>query len=162
MKKILFLNLTNHSLTKEQLEAIEGLEKEKEVIIINFSDLVSHSNMITVPRVVAKEVEKLLPKLRQSPAYESELYGVVSALYDILDVIGQMDWDRVYVHMPTGSPSFMFLVAYTWDVRLSYLEKVYPVFSHTKREVTEIKKADGSVEKRTIFKFEKFIFPIGK
>ncbi len=161
MKKILFLNLTNHSLTEEQINAVHELGGT----IINFADLTNEdlvkevSHPSTIAANVVQAVKDIIPKLKNSPADSFELYKVSDTLFDILNIIGQGDWNRVYVHMPIGSPSFMFLVAHMWNERLGYLGKVVPIFSHSERIVQETKREDGSIEKRTTFKFQKFIVP---
>ncbi|MEM4327003.1 MAG: hypothetical protein QXZ13_02445 [Candidatus Diapherotrites archaeon] len=92
-----------------------------------------------------KEVDKeLFDKLSNCPSDVNELEDLAEKLIDI--VVG---YD--VTHFPIGSPAFMFIVAETLP------DFIRVIFSHSNRVSEEIKKSDGSIEKRQTFKFEKFI-----
>lgn len=130
--KRVFLNLTAHKLTKEQIEVAKrqfGIEEFKD----------------------AEEVipTELLKKLRQCPKDDKELYRLACELSDILVKYVRENAIDLYVHLPVGSPAFMWVFANVFPHRL-----ISAVFSHTKRVTEEIQQSDGSVVKRSVFKFE--------
>jgi len=100
--------------------------------------------------------QELIQKLHQCPSDVKELYQLAQELCDYLAEYARFQSARLYVHLPVGSPAFMWILGY-------YFPHTYcvPVFSHTERIVEEIQQPDGTVVKKSVFKFEGFIFPDG-
>ena len=133
--KGVFVNLTAHRLLPEQVRAIKedlGIEE-----------------IVDAEEVVPKG---LLEKLRQCPADPKELFRMACELSDALVKYTRENGVDLYVHLPCGSPAFMWCFANVFPHKF-----ISAVFSHTKREVVETQQPDGSVVKKSVFKFEKFI-----
>jgi len=135
--KRIFVNLTAHQLNDAQRR--KALEFCKDI----------------------KEAEEILPqelvqKLRQCPSDTKELYDLAQGLCEHLVEYARREGARLYVHLPVGSPAFMWILQHHFPH--SYC---VPVFSHSKRIVKEIPQPDGSIVKKSLFKFEGFIFPDG-
>jgi hypothetical protein len=60
----------------------------------------------------------------------------------------------MFVHLPIGSPAFMFVFA---QQASNLRTGVRFVFSHARREAIDEKQPDGSINRRAIFRFQKFI-----
>jgi len=134
MKKV-FVNLTAHQLLPEQVEAARrefGVEE-----------------FVEAGDVFPAEV---VQKLRQCPSDPEELVRLARQVADGLAEYARREGARLYVHLPTGSPAFMWALAGVFPHAYAV-----PVFSHTRREVVEQTLPDGSVQKRSVFRFEKFI-----
>jgi len=134
MKRV-FLNLTAHELTKEQIEAAK-----RQLEIDEFLD--------------AKDVipKHLLWRLRQCPADEKEVYKLATKINYILDRYAYDYGIDLYVHLPAGSPAFMWCFANVFSHKF-----LKAVFSHTRRITEEVQQPDGSVVKKSVFRFERFI-----
>lgn len=133
MEKV-FLNVTNHILTKDQLFILgqAGFTiVEKEAI---FDD-------------------DVLEHLKQSPASFRGLEEVsrkaVEQIKAFLDKVGA---EIVYIHLPIGSPAFQVIFFADLVREFKSKENVKIVFSHTRRIVEE-----ENGKKISVFKFEKFI-----
>jgi hypothetical protein len=124
-----FLNATAHNLTEKQKEVVKG-RYDCDVI----DDL--------------KDVDKtLFDKLTNTPA---DMGLIIDLCYSLEKVINKGKYD--YVHLPIGSPVFMFVFA------MSFAEMIDTtfVFSHSERKSSE-ELVDGKVIKRTVFEFKGFI-----
>ena len=139
----IFLNLTNHALTPEQQETLkqEGF------------------------RVLAKEAvfgEEMVAKFKQSPSDFEELIELATETAEKLKKYIENlkeenpDLETFRIHLPIGSPLFQALLFNQLQNQLKEIEDVNVefAFSHTKRIVEENPETG---EKRSIFKFEKFI-----
>lgn len=134
VKKV-FVNLTAHPLLPEQERAAK--EQLGAEAILDASD------------VMPAEIVK---KLRQSPADPGELYRLAYQVKDALVDFANKERAHLYVHLPAGSPAFM------WALTLKFPNAyATPVFSHSRREAVEERLPDGSVVKRSKFVFERFI-----
>lgn len=65
------------------------------------------------------------------------------------------DHENDILHLPIGSPAFMWHLAQ----ELARFGKSAPrvVFSHSRRESVDMPQADGTVRKQAVFTFEKFV-----
>jgi len=149
----LFLNVTAHKLSKEQLE------EARKVLNADVVDIVDYKSD---NERLLESIQKIVPKLRQSPSDEQELFGIADEFLDIIKVIAFEKDRKIFVHLPVGSPAQMFYISVMWEERLKFLGRVYPVFSHTVREVVERSLENGTVEKVSLFRFEKYIIPFSK
>jgi len=130
-----FLNLTAHQLLPEQVEAAE-----KEFGVKEF---------VEAGDVFPAEV---VQALRQSPSNPGELVLLAYAVADGLVEYARKEGVRLYVHLPTGSPAFMWALAGVFPHAYAI-----PVFSHSRRVVEDVRQEDGSVKKVSKFKFEHYI-----
>lgn len=135
LEKKIFVNLTAHKLTEEQIKAA----KEK----------LGVDEIVEAEEIVSK---KLLDRLRQCPSDKNKLIDMAYELADELYKYAIGKEARLYVHLPTGSPAFMWVFANVFPHKF-----MSAVFSHTRREVIKIEQQDGSVIKKSVFKFRKFI-----
>jgi len=138
MRNAYFLNLTQHALTEEQVqEALKLTDK-----------------------IVGLEVlpADIIEKLKQSPKNDKELVElsdrVIGAIYNFIVENGIK---KLYIHLPIGSPAFMFVLSnditeLAEDMSMQGKCDIKIVFSHSKRLV---KVENG--QKITRFKFEGFI-----
>jgi len=140
MKKI-FINLTNHELTKDQLDYL----KSKNFEIINREEIFIH---------------KILEVMRNSPDNSKDITYYTNIIKSILQIYLEEHFTNdthIWVHLPVGSPAFNSLL----HIALCNIIENFPnfklVYSHSKRIIEEIKNEDSSVTKVTRFKFEKFI-----
>lgn len=125
-----FLNCTLHELTEGQKKAIESLNCSQ---IDNLKDI----------------NQDLFKKLSNCPSDPEELIVLVRELLNTFK-------GYKYIHLPIGSPAFMWLLSiYAHDTR--HLEEHNYLFSHSTRVSEEIVKPDGTIEKKQIFMFERFI-----
>ena len=130
-----FVNLTAHYLLPEQVRAAReqfGVEK-----FYDASDVLPAG---------------LIQKLRQSPSDPEELFRLAYRVADALVNFARRERARLYVHLPAGSPAFMWALAQVFPY--AYAK---PVFSHSRREAVEERLPDGSVVKRSKFVFERFV-----
>lgn len=132
MKKV-FLNVTAHNMSGEQLDKARKLAGE----VKNLKDI----------------NPELASKLANSP---DNLVGIMELVYELKSFCLTLarDYEEVYVHLPIGSPAFMFALARELT---SFYGEVTPVFSHSERISVEEQQPDGSVIKRAVFRFKKFI-----
>jgi len=151
--KVLFLNATAHQLTNEQISEIYTLVtntiklKEGESVEVDIKNL--------------KDINPELFNQLTNIQYEtntSEL--VIEFLRYLFDLINNNGYHMVYVHLPVGSPKFMFEFAVGIH-ELFYRKEspIIPVFSFSKRITEEVKEADGSIRKVSRFKFEGYQIP---
>ncbi len=134
----IFVNLTAHQLSDAQVEEIKKFADE----------------IVKAEAVLSRE---MIQKLRQCPSDVKELYDLAYELSEYLKEYARMEGAYLYVHLPTGSPVFMWVLGY-------YFPHTYccPVFSHSRRVVEEVPQPDGTVIKKSVFRFEGFIFPDGR
>ena len=132
MKKV-FLNATAHNMGGEQLDKARELAGE----VKNLKDI----------------NPELASKLVNSP---DNLEGIATLAEELKDFCLELtrDCEKVYVHFPIGSPAFMFALAREF---IDFSGEIIPVFSHSERESVEEVQPDGSVVKKSVFKFKKFI-----
>ncbi|HMV45729.1 MAG TPA: hypothetical protein PK079_21230 [Leptospiraceae bacterium] len=130
----MFLNVTAHELTTEQRE-----------LAASYSDTIV-------------DLKKLNPSLHERlvscPLEKGELLALADELLMFIGEVSQMNKNRLTLHLPIGSPAFMALFFMKLD-----REKLpcRIVFSHSDRVSVDEKQEDGSVVKRAVFKFVKFI-----
>lgn len=137
MRKV-FVNLTAHNLTEEQVE-----EAKRRFGVSEF---------LSAEDILDKEV---VAKLRQSPGNIEELRALALDVAEVLEQYARKNNVELYVHLPAGSPAFMWVLSLVWPYGWAI-----PVFSHSRREVIEEKKDDGSVVKRSVFRFEGYIVDV--
>jgi hypothetical protein len=130
-----FINFTQHTLTPEQMEAAKAMGAKEIIHISNpprFND-----NGVNSHQIADDIAEKI-----------AELIG---------------DDETAIVHFPISSPYVMALfwrkygsspTEPNWKV---VTEKAKFVFSHTDRVTVEEPQPDGSVVKKSVFKFKKFV-----
>ena len=132
-KTYLVLNATAHQFTQKQFKAL------KEIIGKN-------------KKFEIKELPKeLKDKLLNCPDNDEELLKLAN---ELTSFIAQNDID--YLHLPIGSPAFMFLFAALFDLFLTS-HGCTILFSHSVRKSIEQTNPDGTVTKSSVFEFEKFI-----
>jgi len=135
-----FINLTAHALTTEQVAAA------KELGVTEFLEAAD---------VLPAEV---LDKLRNCP---SDNYELTTLAYKIIDAINQKavgDDSLLFVHLPCGSPALMWKFCDLVGGAVAHLDCVFhAVFSHSVRDSVESTEPDGTVIKKSVFRFEKFI-----
>ena len=134
MKKV-FLNLTVHPLLPEQREAAK-----RELGVQEFLE----AGDVLPPEIVQK--------LRQCPSDPLELTMLAYAVAGFIVGYATSKKVHVFVHLPAGSPAFMWAFADVFPNAYAT-----PVFSHSSRESIEERLPDGTVRKRSVFKFERFI-----
>ena len=127
------INMVQHALTEEQ-------EKE----------LAKLGNIID-----GKEAFPILyPKIANSPNTTLGIRQLVNELYtNLLDL---SEKEEVYVHLPLGSPAFMFKLGMVIGLHGRWKNMKF-VFSHSERVSIDEKQEDGSVVKRSVFKFSHLI-----
>ena len=133
----IFVNLTAHQLSDAQVEEIKKFADE----------------IVKAEAVLSRE---MIQKLRQCPSDPTELVKLAYEVSEALVKFAREMNAELYVHLPTGSPAFMWALADVFPYTFCT-----PVFSHSRREVQEIK-TDGTVIKKSVFRFEGFIFPDGR
>jgi hypothetical protein len=130
----MFLNCTAHELTQDQI----GLARDYSQTIVDLK--ADNINLHT--------------KLVNCPPEIGVIHELVIELLDYLKVKYLESENNLTVHLPIGSPAFMAVFFMTLD------RKILPfriVFSHSDRVSIDEKQADGSIVKRAVFKFIKFI-----
>lgn len=129
-----FVNLTSHRLMDEQIEEAKKFGVEE---FYNAEDVLP---------------EDIVSQVRQCPDTIDELgmlaYNIVEKLIDF----AKQKKVHAYVHLPVGSPALMWIFPEIWPYFYAT-----PVFSHTEREVVEHIESDGSVVKKSRFKFKGYI-----
>ena len=156
MMRDVFLNCTQHNLTNEQREAALGLPTD---IGIEVREL----------RSIAPELFAQLSDLGE----EADICKLALELDFILRGVEACEtpegmdepeeegrpFRKLYVHLPIGSPAFMFAFARHYTEPSEGDEpRTRFVFSHTRRDSVEIADVEsGLTEKRTIFRFIKYI-----
>lgn len=136
-----FINFTAHELLPEQKREVKKSLGANRIIELNPRGYLRKALSNTPP-----EVHKLI-----------EISRIVLIYLDLFN-----NEDRIYIHLPAGSPAFMWILCRALYFRQYEIEgnerpNVIAVFSHSRRESTETKNEDGIVIKHSIFKFEKFI-----
>ena len=129
MEKV-FLNLTNHTLNDEQLEAL----RKEGFVVVEKEELFD---------------EDIVAKLKQSPDNLQELSDLACTVAEKIREFAE--GREVKLHLPIGSPLFQNLLFLSLVEKLKDLSVSF-AFSHTKRIVEE-----QNGVKKSIFKFEKFI-----
>ena len=129
----LVINMVQHALTKEQEEELGKLGR------------------IECGREI---LPSIYPKIANSPNTSLEIGRLVNEFYtNLLDI---SEKEEVYVHLPLGSPAFMFMFGQVVGSRGKW-EGMKFVFSHSERVSIDEKQEDGSVVKRSVFKFSHLI-----
>ncbi len=129
----MFLNCTAHSLTEEQKEEAKKLDP----VPMDLQDL-------------SPELHK---RLLNCP---SDYDGIILLLREFCDYLSYIKkkakGEEIYLHFPVGSPFFMASF-------FSYFKKkgFNFVFSHSDRVSVDEKQEDGTVVKRAVFRFVKFL-----
>ena len=134
------INTTQHTLTSTQIETITKNGYGKIIELKDFAP-------------------KLFTELSQTPSDTEQLYALVDSLSEAISDIRRSEGvtDEIsYVHLPVGSPAFMFAFALKkgegyWATNVHY------VFSHSERRSIEETLPSGEVVKKAIFEFKKFI-----
>ena len=146
MNYSVIINLTQHDATDDQIKAgvvdLPHPYKEKLKDLLTFDELPTCDEV----KARAKAVKELVLDVFQDKS--SPIRKEVKAMLDAKDD-GFKDFNIAF--MVGGAPFLM-------KPLIDELEKIgYPVFAFSKRVVDEVKQADGSVRKVTIFKHEGFI-----
>ena len=130
----MFLNCTAHELIPEQ----KTFAKEYSSVIVDLkadnNDL--HTKLVNCP----PEIGVIQDLVRELLQYLKNKYNESEA--------------KLTVHLPIGSPAFMAVFFIKLDRNTLPFQIV---FSHSDRVSVDEKQADGSIVKRAIFKFIKFI-----
>ncbi|MCB1158748.1 MAG: hypothetical protein H7A25_01665 [Leptospiraceae bacterium] len=131
----MFLNCTAHKLTEEQINTIRELYTE---VIVELKDdnSILHSKLVNCPSEIG------------------ELQELARNLLEYLKVKYSESKGKLVIHFPIGSPAFNAL--FFRHQERENLPLCF-VFSHTERKSVDEKQEDGSVIKRSIFQFVKFI-----
>lgn len=136
------LNATQHNLTLEQ---------------VRHARLYCHENTELLLILSLADVDPDLFNTLQNITEDGELKKLALRL---LRVVNQFD----YVHLPIGSPAFMWIFAQVCAEYYDSGDGVWHqplqakiLFSYSKRDSVDEKFPDGTVKKRQIFKFEKFV-----
>lgn len=96
----------------------------------------------------------IYPKIANSPNTTLGIRQLVNELYtNLLDL---SEKEEVYVHLPLGSPAFMFKLGMVIGLHGRWKNMKF-VFSHSERVSIDEKQEDGSVVKRSVFKFSHLI-----
>jgi len=130
----MFLNCTAHELTQEQIKLARDYADKILDLKADNTDL--HTKLVNCP----PEIEVIQDLVREFLEYLKEKYNQSEA--------------KLTVHLPIGSPAFMAVFFIKLD-RFSLPFQI--VFSHSDRVSVEDKQADGSIVKKAVFKFVKFI-----
>lgn len=131
----IFFNCTAHELTLEQKE--KALELSKEL-----KDL--------------KEVDQeIWERLVNCPSEPKALVTLCDSFFHFLkEFVNTHEDKKIYFHFPIGSPALMALFF------CKYGKEPFPasfLFSHSERISIDELQGDGSIVKRAVFKFQKFI-----
>ncbi|MDX1957341.1 MAG: hypothetical protein SFU98_02150 [Leptospiraceae bacterium] len=130
----MFLNITAHSLTPEQKE--KALE---------------YSNVLID---LKEEDPRLWERLSNCPPDVEILKELAKELLHYLEIKYSEAKEKLTLHFPIGSPAFMALFFLQYD-KTNMRYRI--VFSHSERKSMEELQANGSVIKKGIFQFVKFI-----
>jgi hypothetical protein len=123
-----FVNLTNHKLNQDQIAEVEKMK----------------AKLVEKDEFLPPEIIK---QLQNTPSNAEELKKLAENVVNHLkNIVNAGD----FLHLPIGSPAFMWLMQEAIKKELPYIKIV---FSHTERIVKENEKG----EKISVFKFEKFI-----
>lgn len=132
-----FINLTAHALTADQIAAA------KELGVTEFLEAAD----VLPPDVLAA--------IRNCPGEKDELTALANKMIDAIKAVAAAEDPLPLVHLPAGSPALMWKFC---DLIGSYIDCVpYAVFSHSVRDSVETVQPDGTVIKKSVFRFEKFI-----
>lgn len=122
-----FLNITAHNMSEEQVREAGRMAD----VVINLKE----------------EYPEMAASLSNTPDNLTDIYCLVSDLLGVIQAISEQ-YDEVYLHLPVGSPAFMFALSQ----RIVILRKIIPLFSHSQRVSVDEPQPDGSVVKRSVFK----------
>lgn len=132
-----FINLTAHALTADQIAAAKDLGVNK---FLEAADVLPAN---------------VLEKLRNCPDEAASLELLAKK---VIEAVNQVADGFTYVHLPCGSPALMWAMAGLTMGQNPHLPlKLTPVFSHSVRESVEEIQPNGTVMKRSVFRFESFI-----
>lgn len=129
----LVLNMVQHQLTPEQRTELE-----------KYGNIVDGREYLPT----------LWPKIANSPSSGKDLRKLARELY--VTLLGISEEKKVYMHLPLGSPAFMFQFGMIVG-SMGKWENMHFLFSHTERCSIDEKQEDGSVIKKSVFQFIKFI-----
>ncbi|MCX7998302.1 MAG: hypothetical protein N3A69_05035 [Leptospiraceae bacterium] len=134
-KETLFLNCTAHELTPEQRE--KALELSK-----NLQDL--------------KQLNReLWEELVNCPSEPIALKTLCDKYFQFLkEFLETRKNEKIYFHFPIGSPALMALFFLEYG---RHPFEVKFLFSHSERVSIDELQSDGSIVKKVIFKFQRFI-----
>lgn len=143
MRKVIFLNCTAHELTPEQITAVQQIDgfTREQVEIKNLKD-------------IAPELFTTLTNLQGDESLNFLTFQLEFTIYEEQGTDSD-NLTPVFVHLPIGSPAFMFKFAQA--IHKEQPINVHFVFSHTKREAMEVTDTQGNKTKTSRFVFEKFI-----
>lgn len=130
MRKMILIDFVNHALCEEQVSEMQRYGEYMHLRDIN------------------PELFKRIANCPDTPI------RILRLINDIHAFLGSIDSDAVItLHLPLGSPAFMFAFA----TRSIGIQNRKYIFSHSERDSIEEKLEDGSVVKRSVFKFSHFI-----
>jgi hypothetical protein len=130
----MFLNCTAHSLTSEQKK-----------IALEYSNILID---------LKEEKLELWENLSNCPADLVKIHELVKELMDYLHTLHLQSNGNLTVHFPIGSPAFNAILFENLD------RKKLPIrilFSHSDRVSVDEVRPDGSIVKRAVFRFVKFL-----
>lgn len=137
----------------------KGSPTESKVVI----DFVQHELSVEQKECMAyygeyvhlKELEPdLFKRIANSPSSMTDICILATDVENFLLEYKRFAADsKIAIHLPLGSPAFMFTLGRIID----HINDLTVIFSHSERVSVEEKLEDGSVAKRSIFKFSHFI-----
>jgi hypothetical protein len=130
----MFLNCTAHELTLDQKE--QANKYSPTILDLNSDNVDLHTKLVNCP----PDVEIIQNLVKEFFQYLKEKYKEAKG--------------DLTLHMPIGSPAFMAIFFMKLDREKNPCRIL---FSHSDRLSIEEKQADGSVIKRGVFRFVKFI-----
>jgi len=148
---VVFLNATQHELTRDQIKEIPkfisrfiGGNVQAQTQVLNLKD-------------IAPELFNKLKNIKYGDNTFKLAIDLCNLVHEILTFKTHTvfkDVYRVFIHLPIGSPKFMFEFA----IVLYQLadSRIIPVFSHSERVVEEKVNEKGEIIKVSRFKFNGF------
>jgi len=130
----MFLNCTAHELTQDQIKLARDYADKILDLKADNTDL--HTKLVNCP-----------------PEIEVIQYLALDLLQYLMSKYNESE-AKLTVHLPIGSPAFMAVFFMKLD-RVSLSFRI--VFSHSDRVSIDERQEDGSIVKRAVFKFIKFI-----
>ena len=130
----MFLNCTAHELTQDQIKLAR--EYADKILDLKADNTDLHTKLVNCP-----------PDVLVIQDLVREILFYLQTKYDESQT-------RLTVHLPIGSPAFKAVFFMKLDRRTLPFRIV---FSHSDRVSVDERQADGSIVKRAVFKFVKFI-----
>ena len=135
-----FINLTNHNLTeKQKIEFMRDVEKT-DVDFISQKDFIQNDDVLNY--------------LKNMDDNTSKMYEVIEYIIDRLRQYTDNTDNFIYLHLPVGSPAFMFF--FQKMLMDSDINNLIIVFSYSERKVIEVEDDNGNIVKKSIFDFKGF------